>query len=77
MCIDGYFLNFSFNINIKSDKKIGHCRSDFRKGNYREIRKHADWNDKIKNKSKRNFEYTLSQHIKTDSKICYACVRSN
>ena len=29
-----------FNINIKSDKtKVKQCRRDFRKGNYREIRK--------------------------------------
>ena len=30
------------------------CRRDFRKGNYKEIRKslaHIDWNDKMKNKT--------------------------
>ena len=42
-----------FNINIKSDKKVKQCRRDFRKGNYKEIRKSLaliDWNDKMKNK---------------------------
>ena len=43
-----------FNINIKSDKtKVKQYRRDFRKGNYKEIRKHLtfiDWNDKMKNK---------------------------
>ena len=43
-----------FNIKIKSDKtKVKQCRRDFRKGNYKEIRKrlaHIDWNDKMKNK---------------------------
>ena len=41
-------------IKIKSDKtKVRQCRRDFRKGNYKEIRKslaHIDWNDKMKNK---------------------------
>ena len=41
-----------FNIKIKSDKtKVKQCRRDFRKGNYKEIRKrlaHIDWNDKMK-----------------------------
>ena len=44
-----------FNINIKSDKtKVTQCRRDFRKGNYREIRKnlaHIDWDEKMKNKT--------------------------
>ena len=44
-----------FNINIKSDKtKVKQCRRDFRKGNYKEIRKslaHIDWNDKMKYKT--------------------------
>ena len=44
-----------FNINVKSDKtKVKQCRRDFRKGNYKEIRKRLtliDWNDKIKNKT--------------------------
>ena len=44
-----------FNINIKSDKtKVKQCRRDFRKGNYREIRKnlaHTDWDEKMKNKT--------------------------
>ena len=44
-----------YNINVKSDKtKVKHCRRDFRKGNYKEIRKHLsliDWNDKMKNKT--------------------------
>ena len=43
-----------FNIKIKSVKtKVKQCRGDFRKGNYKEIRKrlaHIDWNDKMKNK---------------------------
>ena len=44
-----------FNIKIKSDKtKVEQCRRDFRKGNYKEIRKsltHIDRNDKMKNKT--------------------------
>ena len=44
-----------FNIKIKLDKtKVKQCRKDFRKGNYKEIRKrlaHIDWNDKMKNKT--------------------------
>ena len=44
-----------FNIKIKSDEtKVKQCRRDFRKGNYREIRKrlaHIDGNDKMKNKT--------------------------
>ena len=44
-----------FNIKLKSDKTKGkQCRRDFRKGNYKEIRKrlaHIDWNDKMKNKT--------------------------
>ena len=44
-----------FNINIKSDKtKDKQCRRDFRKGNYKEIRKSLaliDWKDKMKNKT--------------------------
>ena len=44
-----------FNIKIKSDKtKVKKCRRDFRKGNYKEIRKslaHIDWNDKMKNRT--------------------------
>ena len=44
-----------FSIKIKSDKpKVKQCRRDFRKGNYKEIRKrlaHIDWNDKMKNKT--------------------------
>ena len=44
-----------FNINIKSDKtKVKQCRRDFRKGNYKEIRKslaRIDGNDKMKNKT--------------------------
>ncbi len=44
-----------FYIKIKSDKtKAKQCRRDFRKGNYKEIRKslaHVDWNGKIKNKT--------------------------
>ena len=34
--------------------KVKQCRRDFRKGNYKEIRKrlaHIDWNDKMKNKT--------------------------
>ena len=41
-----------FNINIKSEKtKVKKCRRDFRKGNYKEIRKSLaliDWNDQTK-----------------------------
>ena len=41
--------------NIKSDKtKVKQCRRDFRKGNYKEMRKSLaliDWNDKMKNKA--------------------------
>ena len=44
-----------FNINIKSDKtKVKQCRRDFRRGNYKEIRKSLaliDWNDKMNNKT--------------------------
>ena len=44
-----------FNINVKSDKtKVKQCRRDFRKGNYKEIRKRLtliDWNGKMKNKT--------------------------
>ena len=44
-----------FNINVKSDKtKVKQCRRDFRKGNYKEIRKLLtliDWNGKMKNKT--------------------------
>ena len=44
-----------FNINIKSDKtKVKQCRRDFRKGNYKKIRKSLaliDWNEKMKNKT--------------------------
>ena len=44
-----------FNINIKSDKtKVKQCRRDYRKGNYKEIRKslaHVDRKDKVKNKT--------------------------
>ena len=37
-----------------SSKFPKQCRRDFRKGNYKEIRKrlaHIDWNDKMKNKT--------------------------
>ena len=44
-----------FNINIKSDQtKVKQRRRDFRKGNYKEIRKHLahiDWNYKMENKT--------------------------
>ena len=45
-----------FNINIKSEEKksFKQRRRDFRKGNYREIRKSLaliDWNDTMKNKT--------------------------
>ena len=44
-----------FNINIKSDKtKVKQCRRDFRKGNYKEVRKSLaliDRNDKMTNKT--------------------------
>ena len=44
-----------FNINIKLDKtKVKQCRRDFRKGNYKDIRKSLaliDCNDKIKYKT--------------------------
>ncbi len=41
--------------NIKADKtKVKQCRRDFRKGNYKEIRKslaHINWNDTMKSKT--------------------------
>ena len=44
-----------FNINITPDKtNVKQCRRDFRKGNYKEIRKNLaliDWNDKMSNKT--------------------------
>ena len=44
-----------FNINIKSDKtKVKQCSRNFRKGNYKEIRKSlalVHWDDKMKNKT--------------------------
>ena len=44
-----------FNIKIKSDKKkVKLCRRDFRKSDYKAIRKslaHIDWHDKMKNKT--------------------------
>ena len=44
-----------FYINIKSEKtKVKQFRRDFRKGNYKEMRKSLpliDWNDKMKNKT--------------------------
>ena len=47
-----------FDINIKSDRtKVKQCRRDFRKGNYKEIRKSLtliDGNDKMKNKTQQN-----------------------
>ena len=47
-----------FNINVKSDKtKVKRCRRDFRKGNYKEIRKRLtriDWNDNIKTRRQQN-----------------------
>ena len=50
-----YHNQLHFNINIKSDKtKVKQCRRDFRKGNYKEIRKSlalVDWDDKMKNKT--------------------------
>ena len=52
-----------FNINVKSDKtKVKQCRGDFRKGNYKEIRKRLtliDWNDKMK-----NIIYIMLEHFK-------------
>ena len=39
---------------ISQNKKVKQCRRDFRKGNYKEIRKrlaHIDWNDKMKNRT--------------------------
>ena len=50
-----YHNQLHFNIKIKSDKtSVKQFRRDFRKGNYKEIRKslaHIDWNDKMKNKT--------------------------
>ena len=50
-----YYKQLHFNINIKSVKtKVKQRRRDFRKGNYKEIRKSLaliDWNDKMKNKT--------------------------
>ena len=49
-----------FNINIKSDKtKVKQCRTDFRKGNYEEIRKSLaliDGNVKMKTRRQQNVE---------------------
>ena len=54
-----------FNINIKSDKtRVKQCRRDFRKGNYREIRKnlaHIDWDEKMKNKTATEYWDILRQ----------------
>ena len=56
-----------FNINIKSDKtKVKHCRRDFRKGNYQEIRKslaHTDRNDKMKNRTATECWNILSREL--------------
>ena len=50
-----HYNQMHFNINVKSEKtKVKQCRRDFRKGNYKEIRKRLtliDWNDKMKNKT--------------------------
>ena len=47
-----------FNIKMKSDKtKVKQCRRDFRKGNYKEIKKslaHIEWIGKMKNKTQQN-----------------------
>ena len=47
-----------FNIKQKSDKtKVKQCRMDFRKGNYKEIRKslaYTNWNDKMKKRRQQN-----------------------
>ena len=44
-----------FNVNVKLDKtKVKQCTRDFRKGNYKEVRKslaHIDWNDEMTNKT--------------------------
>ena len=46
-----------FNIKIKSDKtKVSRCKSNFRKGNYKEMRttlahRSIDWKGKMKNKT--------------------------
>ena len=50
-----------FNINIKSDKtKVKQCRRNFRKGNYKEIRKRLaliNGNDKMKKDGNRMLEH--------------------
>ncbi len=56
-----------FNINVKPDKtKVKQYRRDFRKGNYKEIRKRLtliDWNDKMKNKTATEFWNILRGEI--------------
>ena len=53
-----------FSINVKSDKtKVKQCRRDFRKGNYKEIRKPLtliDWNGNMKN----IIIYIMLEHFK-------------
>ena len=60
-----------FNIKIKSDKtKVKKGRRDFRKGNYKEIRKslaHIDWNDKMKNKTATECWNILRGDIESES----------
>ena len=60
-----------FNIKIKSVKtKVKQCRRDFRKGNYKEIRKrlaHIDGNDKMKNKTATE----CWEHFKRGDRYCY------
>ena len=72
------------NINIKSEKiKVKQRRRDFRKGNYKEIRKSLaliDGNDKMKNKTATeywNIEHKFAQNIKSDSKSSYVRSKQN
>ena len=62
------------NIKIKSDKtKVKQCRRDFRKCNYKEIRKslaHIDWNDKIKNKTATECWNILRREIDSAIESC-------
>ena len=62
-----YHNHLHFNIKMKSEKtKVKQCRRDFRKGNYKEIRKslaHIDWNDKMKNKTATEFWNILRGEI--------------
>ncbi len=69
-----------FNINVKSDKtKVKQCRRDFRKCNYKEIRKslaHIDWNDKMKNKTATECCNMLREELDSAIDRCFFLDRS-